>query len=240
MFMKVPAKALLILFASVGVAQVNDDKLAAVLRVKDQQLLNAVHRGDRRTWEDTTTDDFLYIEDGEIQPRDVFLEELDEDGLAPLVIRSFEVHQVGDTALVLHRDDVPQRPMRDERNSHFLFSETWQRIGDTWKLRRVDITRLRIDPPAIPLTHSQIDELTGSYTDGTTMCTIRRDGDHIFVHLPGRPEKELKAETRDVLFAPGEVRSRKVFLRGSDGQVKGFADRDQSSETYWTRRAPLH
>ena len=110
-------------------AQSEDAKLAANLRTKDELLLNAVHRGNRRAWAEATTDDFLYIEDGEILHREAFLKELEEDGSSPLIIHTFEVHRIGDTAMVLHLDDVPQRPMRDRRNSHLLFSETWQRTG---------------------------------------------------------------------------------------------------------------
>jgi len=217
-------------------AQSKDATLAAELRAKDELLLNAVHRGDRKAWADATTDDFLYIEDGEILHRDVFLNELEEDGSSPLIIRTFEVHRMGDTAMVLHLDDVPQRPMRDRRNSHLLFSETWQNTGSEWKLRRIDINRLRIDPPAITLTQTQLDELTGTYTEGTRRRTIRHEGDRIFVTMPGQPEQEWKAEARDVLFLPGESRSRKVFFRGQDGLVIGFADRDESSEIDWKRQ----
>jgi len=232
------AAAAFIFSTAMVLAQSDDTNLAADLRSKDELLLNAVHRGDRKIWADTTTDDFLYIEDGEIQRREAFLQELEEDGSAPLIIRTFEVHRVGDTALVLHLDDVPQRPLRDERNSHLLFSETWQRTDGVWKLRRVDISRLRVDPPSTTLTHSQIDELTGTYMVGKESCTIRREGDRILMKRLGRPEQEWKAETRDVLFQPGESRSRKVSLRGHDGLVIGFADRDQSSEVQWRRQAP--
>jgi hypothetical protein len=229
--------AVLVLSSVMSFAQSEDAKLAADLRAKDELLLNAVHRGDRKTWADATTDDFLYIEDGDILHREAFLNELEEDGSSPLIIRTFEVRRIGDTAMVLHLDDVPQRPMRDRRNSHFLFSETWQKTGLEWRLRRVDINRLRIDPPAITLTQTQVDELTGSYTAGTKTCTIRREGDRIFVAMSGRPEQEWKAEARDVLFLPGEVRSRKVFFRGRNGLVTSFADRDESSEIDWQRQA---
>ena len=230
------AGVLLVLSSVLSFAQSEDDKLAANLRAKDELLLNAVHRGDRKTWADIATDDFLYIEDGEILHREELLKELEEDGSEPLIIRTFEVHRIGDTAMVLHLDDVPLGPMRDRRNSHLLFSETWQKIGDEWKLRRVDINRLRIDPPAITLTQTQIDELTGTYTQETKTCTIRREDSRIFVTVSGRAEEEWKAETRDVLFLPGEARSRKVFLRGPDGLVTGFADRDESSQVDWQRQ----
>jgi hypothetical protein len=236
MFLPKLTGTILLFSAAMSLAQSDDAKLATELRAKDEVLLNAVHRGDRKTWADATTDDFLYIEDGEIQSRDTFLKELEEDGSAPLIISTFEVHRIGDTAMVLHRDDVPQRPLHDYRNTHLLFSETWQKGEGTWKLRRVDITRLRIDPPPITLTPAQIDELTGTYTFAGKSCIIRRDGDRIFMDKAGQPEKEWKAETRDVLFQPGQERSRKVFSRGSDGQVTGFADRNESSEVYWKRQ----
>jgi Domain of unknown function (DUF4440) len=235
-----PAKltcAVLVLSSVMSFAQSEDAKLAANLRTKDELLLNAVHRGNRRAWAEATTDDFLYIEDGEILHREAFLKELEEDGSSPLIIHTFEVHRIGDTAMVLHLDDVPQRPMRDRRNSHLLFSETWQRTGGEWKLRRVDINRLRTDPPAITLTQTEVDELAGTYTSGTKTCTIRREGGRIVVAMSGGPEQEWKAEARDVLFLPGEARSRKVFFRGRDGLVTGFADRDESSETDWQREA---
>jgi hypothetical protein len=54
--------------------------------------------------------------------------------------------------------------------------------------------------------------------------------------MSGGPEQEWKAEARDVLFLPGEARSRKVFFRDRDGFVTGFADRDESSEIDWLRQ----
>lgn len=216
-------------------AQQADNRLATELRAKDDALLNAVHRGNRKLWDDTTTTDFLYIEDGEITSRSTFLKELKEDGFAPLIIRTFTVHRVGDTATVLHQDDLPTRPSRDTTNSHFLMAETWQQIDGHWKLRIETIYRLRVSPPAITLSTPQIDELVGTYTAGTATLTIRRAGDHILTQRAGQPEVEWKAETRDVLFLPSEVRSRKIFARDPEGTVTGFADRDQFSQVLWTR-----
>ncbi len=213
-----------------------DSHLIAELRAKDDALLNAVHRGNRQLWEDTTTPDFLYIEDGEITTRADLLKELEEDGSAPLVITTFSVHRVGDTATVLHQDDLPGRPSRETANSHFLMAETWQQIDGHWKLRLETIYRLRIDPPAITLSARQIDELVGTYTAGSATTTIRRDGTRILSRHSGQPEVEWKAETRDVLFLPSEVRSRKVFTRNPEGTVTGFADRDQFSQVLWTRQ----
>jgi len=222
--------------AAVLLSQPDDAKLRAELRAKDEVLLNAVHRGDQMTWAAVTTEDFLYIEDGQVLTRKLFLEQLKEDGYTPLIIRTFEVQRIGTTAMVLHLDDVPTRPLRDRRNSHLLFSETWQLTGRVWKLRRVDITRLRVDPPAITLSREQLDDITGTYRASGETCTIRREDNRILVYRTGQPTQEWKAESRDLFFAPGDARSRKIFWRSQDGRVTGFADRDESSEVDWERQ----
>ena len=68
--------AVLVLSSVMSFAQSEETKLVADLRAKDELLLNAVHRGDRKAWADATTDDFLYIEDGDILHREAFLKEL--------------------------------------------------------------------------------------------------------------------------------------------------------------------
>lgn len=45
--------------------------------------------------------------------RDVFIKELEEDSLTPLIIKTYEVHQIGDMAMVLHVDDVPKLSFRE-------------------------------------------------------------------------------------------------------------------------------
>jgi hypothetical protein len=212
------------------------DSLAYELRAKDEMLLNAVHRGDRKAWAELTTPDFLYIEDGVITDRKGLLNELEEDGNAPLAIQNYTVHQIGDTAIVLHRDDVTARPHRDTSRMHFLFSETWQKIDDHWMLRLIDINRLRSDPPFISLTDSQIDELVGTYKVAQKTLVIRREGHRILVSMPGLPDTEWKAETRDVLFEPGDLLTRKIFQRNAVGIVTEMISRDQASDLVWVRQ----
>jgi hypothetical protein len=54
------------------------------------------------------------------------------------------------------------------------------------------------------------------------------DGTHFVV---------LKAETRDVLFEPGNVWVKKVFQRDAKGRVTGFVDRNENTERAWMRVA---
>jgi len=213
--------------------------LSRQLRAKDEILLSAVHTGDKKAWESMTTPDFAYVEEGVIQHRSEFLQALAPDGAEPLLIRDYAVHRIGDTAIVIHEDEVPSHPLLASRpNGRYLMTETWQRVAHDWKLRLVHIEAIRTDPPRLALTHAQIDELVGTYRTTASSFVIRRDGERILGARPGRPEVELMAETRDVLFVPGDTRLRRVFLRDAAGEVTAFAHRDENSDVIYTRTRP--
>jgi hypothetical protein len=230
--------ALLFLAALVFTSQTRaaDSSLSSILRVKVQALLNAVHHGDRATWETLTAPDFIYVEEGELQTRAEFLATIKgDDGVEPLKIHSFEARRSGDTAFVVHRDDVPDEGPQSRSAGQYLMTETWQLLGGEWKLQVVHLEAIRTDPPALVLTSTQTDERVGTYRRGSEVYTLRRDGDRIFGQRTGGPEREHKAETRDVLFIPGDTRIRKVFQRDAQGRVTSFVRRDENSDIAWMR-----
>jgi len=51
----------------------------------------------------------------------------------------------------------------------------------------------------------------------------------------GKPEVELKAEARDVLFVPGQPRSHKIFRLDAKGNMVAFADRRENRGLVWSR-----
>lgn len=223
---------------SYGQSRTAATDVTQLLRQNDELLLNAIHRGNRETWDRLTTSDFMYVEEGNVQRKPEFLRELKEDGLAPLIIKDYEVQVIGDTAQVFHRDDVPQRPgVPSTRNAHLLMTETWQRVDGAWRLRLVHTDRIRIDPPDIALSPQQIDELAGTYRSGTKTYVIRHQAGQILGSTDGTQFIVLKAETRDVLFEPGNVWVRKVFQRDAKGYVTGFVDRNENTERAWMRVA---
>lgn len=211
-------------------------EVTSELRANDELLLNAIHRGDRATWDRLTTSDFMYVEEGEVSRREKFLRELEEDGSAPLIIRHYEVEVIGDTAQVFHQDDVPQRPRGlDASKAHLLMTETWQRIHGKWLLRIVHTDRIRINPPPIALTSAQIDELIGTYRSADRTYVIRREGDRILGGKGDGSWTVLEAETRDTLFEPDNVYRRDVFQRDADGRVSSFVERYENTDRTWVR-----
>src|SRR5262249_18512199 len=91
-----------------------------------------------------------------------------------------------------------------------------------------------LDPPAIALPAAQLDEYAGTYElTEAIRYTIRRDGDRLIGERTGRPAQELRVEARDVLFVPGQPRSRKIFQRDAGGRVTGFAGRRGGGGGVW-------
>lgn len=206
-----------------------DSALAAQLRSSDERLLSAVHTGDRATWQKFAASDFFYLdEEGGVTYLSEFLQQLAPMATKPLQIQTYKLTRINGTAIVLHEDT-------DENKVRYIFTETWQLLDNTWKLRDLHITNVLSDPPAIKLSPAQIEELVGTYRSGSDTLSVRGDGDRIFAHRAGAPERERKAETRDVLFTPGEPRRRMIFLRDSMGKVTGLVMRYESSDTLWSK-----
>lgn len=207
----------------------SDPALAAQLRRSDELLLTAIHTADRSAWQKFAASDFFYLdEEGGVTYLSEFLRELAPMTTKPLQIQTYKLTRINETAIVLHEDI-------DETNVRYIVTETWQRLDGMWKLRALHITNVLSDPPSIKLNTALIEELAGTYRSGSDIYTVRGDGDRIFASHAGAPERERKAETRDVLFTPGEPRRRIVFLRNPMGKVTGLVVRYESSDTLWTK-----
>lgn len=209
--------------------------LVQQLRAKDEQLLVAVHRGQKAVWRDAITDDFVYVEEGEVVRRGDFLDGLAEDGAEPLAIRDFQLHRTGDTAIVMHSDDLPAADQTPRSGGRYLMTETWQRIKGRWKLRIVHIDAVHTDPPPVVLDPAELDRLAGIYGSGQDRIVIRREGNGLVRQRTGRPDKALAAETRDVFYIPGQDRVRSIFRRDASGAVTALVIRDENSDRVWDR-----
>lgn len=69
----------------------------------------------------------------------------------------------------------------------------------------------------------------------TITYEIRRKDGGLEGQRTGRDPEVLRAEVADVLFVPGRPRYRKVFLRDSEGRIKGFVERREAWDLLWTR-----
>lgn len=116
-------------------------------------------------------------------------------------------------------------------------TDAWRQTAQGWRLIAAEAMAVNKDPPSIALQASVLAGYAGTYTlSATTKGTARVDGNHLVAERAGRRAEILLAEARDVFFAPGKPRTRRIFLRGSDGGVTGFADRREGEDLVWQRQ----
>jgi hypothetical protein len=150
-------------------------------------------------------------------------------------IDSYRVTLNGDVAIVIHTDAEEESYHGQTLHARYLTTETWRRNEGDWKMLCAHTYAVLRDPPAIQLSGEELDGYAGRYTAGDLVYVIKREGDQLMGGREGRPAVELNAEVRDVLFVSGQPRSRKIFQRGVDGQVTGFADRREGVDVVWKR-----
>ena len=212
----------------------------ATLRAQTQALLDGIAVGDRALWERTLDPRATYVsENGTIDTRATLLPQLEP--LPPgvsgkLVIDTFAVQQFGDTAVTVYTARESESYFGQALASTYLISDTWRRGGAGWMLVMSHVTVKLVDPPAIALPPAQLADYVGTYrlTDAIAY-TISRDGDGLVGVRTGRKPQPLKVEVRDVLFVPGQPRSRKVFTRDASGRITGFRDRREGHDVVWQR-----
>jgi len=90
-------------------------------------------------------------------------------------------------------------------------------------------------PPILKLNQKELSDYVGRYIAGDLTYVISRDGDHLMGGREGRPADPLNVELHDVLFAPSQLRVRKIFQRDNDGRITGFVDRREGVDVVWKK-----
>jgi len=216
------------------------DALTQELRVRDQQLLDAIAPGDVKVWDAALAADAVYVdENGEIIHRADFLKQLQP--LPPgvsgkLTISAYTVQQSGEVATVIHTDDEEETYHGQHLTAQYLMTETWQHQNGVWKLLLIHAYSVLREPKPVTLPATDLDSYVGRYAAAPDLTyTIKREGDHLSAEREGRPTATLKAEVHDVFFVGGQLRTRKIFERDSTGHVTGFVDRREGSDLVWKR-----
>lgn len=218
------------------------DQTTALLRAKDQALLDAIAPGDRKVWEAALATDAVYVdENGTIMNRADYLKQLEplpSGASGNLRITYYEAHIAGDLATVIHTDDEQEIYHGQTLQARYLTTETWRRDDGDWKLYLVHVYAMPKDPPAIKLPAKELNEYVGRYSAAPDLIyVIRSDGQGLMGGRPGGAMKPLDVEVRDVLFVPGQPRVRKIFQRDARGKVTGFVDRRESWDLVWKKQS---
>ena len=214
------------------------DPNVALLRAKDQALLDAIASGDRKLWDEALAPDAVYVdENGTIMDRAEFLKQLEPlpaGASGTIQITSYSANISGDLATVIHTDDEEEDYHGQMLHARYLTTETWRREAGQWKLHLAHIYAVLKDPPAIALPGEEMRQYAGRYVAGKDLVyVIQWDGKQLTGARQGGSTKPLQVEVRDVLFVPGQPRIRKIFQRDDKGKITGFVDRRESWDLVW-------
>jgi len=151
-------------------------------------------------------------------------------------VLDFKVAVHGSTAVATYLYDEYETYHGHELHCQYRTTDTWVKTHKGWRIVASQVLALRTDPLAVSLTSRRMEEYTGCYElTPVIVYEIRSSGNVLQgQRAEGKPET-LQAEVPDMLFVSGNPRYRKVFLRGPDGRITGFAERREAWDLVWKR-----
>jgi hypothetical protein len=213
------------------------DDVAAQLRARTAQLLDAITSGDASVWEQTLEANARVIdENGEVMDRKAMVASVRplpagiSGALRPV---DFQATVLGDVWLTTYVAEEDESFHGAKIHARYRVGDTWVRRDGKWKLLASQVLALRNDPPALPTTAEQRRAYCGRYALGDLTYVVRCETDGLTGGTPGKPAKPLRLESTDVFFIPGEPRLRYLFQRDAAGRVTGFLQRRESWDLVW-------
>lgn len=229
-----------IVWLASGMPAAAADDVTNLLRCQTEELLDAIPVGSASVWEHYLDANARYTdESGTVFTKAQMVEQtkpLPEGVSGSITVVDFRVVLHGSVAVATYVDDENEDFHGHKLHCQYRATDTWLKTPHGWRLIAGQVLALRRDPPSVPLTSLLREEYCGRYelTQAITY-EIRSEGDALEGRQAGRNPESLKAEAPDVLFVPGKPRYRKVFLRGPDGRISGFAERREAWDLVWTR-----
>jgi hypothetical protein len=229
---------LVLLFLIVSAAARADDSSA--MHAKMQALMDSLVPGDRAPWIATLDRRFVQIdENGEVSNYDQSIAQvtpLPKGASGHIDVTEWKVNVFGDSAVTTHLDDEHEDFHGQHLHALYRVTATWLRESGGWKLVAMQSIALRQDPPSVPLPEKLMAQYPGHYRAGPDyIYTItQKDGRLYGATNDGKPV-EIRAELADVLFTPGQPRSRKIFTRDAKGGITGFLSRREERDVVFTR-----
>jgi len=223
-----------------GSAQAAED-VSGVLRRQTQEMVDAISAGGAAVWQRYLDDKAVYTaEDGSVSTKAQMVEQikpLPEGVSGNLKVIDFKATVHGTAAVTHYVIDEDEVYHGHKLHCQYRTTDTWLKTPAGWRLIAAQVLALRTDPPAVQLTPQQMEPYVGRYALTPEInYEIRLKDGALEGQQTGRPAEPLKAEAADVLFVPGKPRYRKIFHRGSDGHVTGFAERREAWDLEWSRQ----
>ena len=213
---------------------------AAELRRYTQSLLDAIAPGDVAVWDRYLDDNAIQVDENNIvRNKSEQLKAIQPLGSGlegRLSIAQFQIVEHGDTAVVTHEDDEYLNYYGQIIRSRFRMTDTWIHTSSGWKLLASQVLAVLKDPPSIHLESKLLCSYSGDYElTSDIKVTVRCDKDELLFERTGRPARHFQPEVADVFLEPGSPRTRRIFMRDTQGHITGFVDRREGSDILWRR-----
>lgn len=221
-------------------ARAAEEDVAALLQRQTQELIDAITTGTPAVWERYLDPQAIYTaEDGTVYSKAQMVEQtkpLPAGVSGNIKVADFKAVVHGPVAVTSYINDEDETYHGHKLHCQYRTTDTWLKTPTGWRLIAGQVLALRTDPPAVELPAKQRQEYCGRYalTPEITYeirCTARG----LEGQQSGRAAEPLRAEAPDVLFVPGKPRYRKIFQRGPDGHITGFAERREAWDIDWKR-----
>jgi Domain of unknown function (DUF4440) len=210
------------------------------LRRATQELLDAIAPGDRKVWETYLDEGLIHVdENGIVRTRTELLKELTPlpAGLKGSIrIASFQAAVRDDVAVATHEDHEQLDYHGQQVATRFRTTDTWIKTTAGWRLAASQVMAVLDDPPPALFNDAEPCAFAGAFAlTPEISATIRCRPDGLIAERTGREPVQYRRESGDVFFAPGQPRTRRIFLRNAAGVVLGFADRREGHDIIWKR-----
>ena len=221
------------------------EDVASIIKRQSQEFSDASASGDAKVLAKYLHDRVLFMNEGGDMPskREIV------DGAQPapggvsntLKQEDFRIEVHGNVAVTSFTDVATVQFHGQTLHAKYLSTEVWLRLPTGWKMISSQTMAAQDDPPAVKLPRNTLQEYVGVYAAGDdyTYRIDCDDGELTGTPRDGKPSA-LKAELRDVLFTPGQPRTRKIFQRDEDGKVIGFISRREGHDLVLRRVGYLH
>jgi len=230
-------------FATLGVARAAEPSAAETeLRRITQEMLDAIAPGNAEVWRRYLHERAILVdENGTVRTKAEMLTELSPlpPGLVGnLEIATFKIETSGDVAVLAYEAQEHLDYHGQILQGRYRINDTWMKTGATWQLLAEQVAAVLKDPPSIKLTQQQLCEYNGSYAMTADIVTkLECTPDGFSAERTGRPSTQYLAEVPDVFFVAGQPRTRRIFLRDSQGKVVGFVDRREGEDVRWMKKS---
>jgi len=233
-------KLILAVALAAAVTPAHAESTSDLLHRQTQELFDAVSNGDPKVWDKylDTTVAFL-DENGVLADRKATVDQvvpLPKGISGTITIVNWIDRDLGDTHVTTFDSDEREDFHGQKLHSIYRATGVWRKTADGWKLIAMQSLAVQQDPPAVTLPPAALADYVGEYEAAPDLhyTMTLADGELTGVATGGKPSPQ-KVELKDVLFVPGQPRSRKIFVRDAQGHVTGYLSRREGRDVVWTK-----